>query len=342
MKFDMQKMKYAIGLFLFVTLCQISVLHATSLSDAVNTVKQMLGQGKSKAEIANYVNQVVDNRIIALNRDTNDESRLLDSQQYDMIKETFDAWSHEGVGVDDPYAAAHWVWQNRAGHCQEHAHTSYHILMMALESGEEIGEFACGDHVYVIWGIPKGFTGEITIDVLNSWGDAYIIDPWLDVCKPTSDIGRLDLTLTKAGFYDINRVATWSYSSYQRKYDKWLNSCEDFKGKYGATSDKLIVTEVNGKSNIQVGQTMKMMPAGVFQVMQNKNEVTIVFRGSELNGMAIGRLAILNDVVKGNTIYANLTKVKIGGKVKLKVVMEIKHPSTGAVVTREGILSKVQ
>jgi len=87
---------------------------------------------------------------------------------------------------------------------------------------------------------------------------------------------------------------------------------------------------------------MNMMPAGVFQVKQKKNEVTVVFRGSELSGTAIGRLAILNDVVKGNTIYVNLTKVKIGGKVKLKVVMEIKHPSTGAVITREGILSKVQ
>lgn len=328
-------------LMIIITLGVVSLSQAGSLSDAVKTVRQMRAQGKTKGEIAKYVNQVVDNRIVSLNQDTNDESGQLSSQKYSMIKETFDAWSHEGVDVDDPYAAAYWAWQNEAGHCQENAHTAYHILMMATESGDEIGEFACGDHIYVIWGIPKDFSGEITIDAMNSWKDAYIIDPWLGVCKPTSEVGRLDLTLTKAGFYDINRVATWSYSNYKRKYDIWLKNCEDFSGNYGATSDKLIVTDVSGNSNIQIGQTMNMMPAGVFQVKQKKNEVTIIFRGSELSGTAIGRLAILNNVVKGNTIYANLTKVKINGKMTLKVVMKIKNPSTGAIITREGILTKV-
>jgi hypothetical protein len=341
MKSIAPRVKYIVFFFLFITLCFASLSHAGSLSDVVKTVKQMMAQGKTRSEIAIYVNQSVDSRIVSLNRDTNDESRQLGTQKYNIIKESFDAWSHEGVDVDDPYAAAHWAWQNEAGHCQENAHTAYHILMMATESGDEIGEFACGDHIYVIWGVPKDFSGEITIDAMNSWKDAYIIDPWLGVCKPTSEVGRMDLTLTKAGFYDINRVATWSYSNYKRKYDLWLKNCEDFSGNYGAISDQLIVTEVSGQSNIEVGQTMKMMPAGVFQVTQKKNEVTVVFRGSELSGTAIGRLAILNDVIKGNTIQVNLTKVKISGKMKLRVVMKIKNPSTGAVITREGILAKV-
>ena len=341
MKAKSPRVKNIVMFLVFIVLCFASLSHAGSLSDAVKTVRQMKVQGKTRSEIAEYVNQVVDSRIVSLNRDTNDESRLLGSQQYDMIKETFDAWSHEGIDVDDPYAAAHWAWQNEAGHCQENAHTVYHILMMATESGDEIGEFACGDHIYVVWGIPKDFSGEITIDVMNNWKDAYIIDPWLGVCKPTSEVGRLDLGLTKAGFYDINRVATWSFSNYKRKYDMWLKSCEEFSGNYGATSDKLIVIDVSGNSNIQVGQSMKMMPAGIFEVKQKKNEVTVVFRGSELAGTAIGRLAILNDVVKGNTIYANLTKIKINGKVKLRVVMKIKNPNTGAIITRAGILTKV-
>lgn len=341
MKLDLRRAKYAIGLFVVIIMYSVTLLHAVLLSEVVATVKQMRAQGKSREKIAKYVNDIVDNRIVSLNRDTNDESGQLNSQQYGMIKETFDAWSHEGVDVDDPYAAAHWAWQNRAGHCQENAHTAYHILMMATESGDEIGEFVCGEHIYVIWGIPKDFSGEITIDVVNNWKDAYIIDPWFGVCKPTSEVGRLDFTLTKAGFYDISRVATWSFSNYKRKYDMWLKNCEDFSGNYGATLDKLIVTDVSGNSNIQIGQTMKMMPAGVFQVKQKKNEVTVVFRGSELSGTAIGRLAMLNDVVKGNTIYVNLTKVNIDGKVKLRVVMKIKNPDTGAIITREGILTKV-
>ena len=85
--------------------------------------------------------------------------------------------------MDDPFASAHWTWENRSGHCQENAHMAYHILMMAGRSGEELGELACGDHVYVAWGIPRGFTGEVTIAAINSWKDAWIIDPWL---KPST------------------------------------------------------------------------------------------------------------------------------------------------------------
>jgi hypothetical protein len=340
MKLNTHHLHYLIALLIAGILCQAAVVQAASLSDVVKTVRQMKAQGKSRAQIARYINDEVDKRIVSLNQETNDEQGQLSNQQYDMIKKAFDAWSDEGVDVDEPYAAAHWAWQNRAGHCQENAHTAYHILMMATESDDEIGELACGDHIYVVWGIPEDFTGKITIDALNSWNDAYIIDPWLGVCKPTTEVGRLDLTLTKAGFYDINRVATWSFSNYKRKYDMWLKNCEDFSGNYGGPSDQLIVTQVSGQSNIQVGQTMKLMPPGVFQVKQKDNKITVVFRGSELTGTGIGRLAVLNDVVKGNTIRADLTKIKIGGKTKLKVVMVIKNPGTGALITREGILSK--
>ena len=335
-------LRFIFCVFLIVML-HASSLFAVSLSDAVKTVKTMITQGKSRGEIANYVTQVVDNRIISLNRDTSDENELLTSQRYNMYKECFDAWSQEGVDIDEPYAAAHWSWQNEVGHCQENAHTAYHILMMALESGDEIGEFACGDHIYFILGVPKGFTGEITIETLNNWQDAYVIDPWLGVCKPTSEIGRLDLTLTQAGLYSIDRVATWSYATYKRKYDIWLKSCDNFSGKYGTESDKLIVTKVSGKSNVVEGQTMKMMPAGVFQVSQSKNnEVLVIYRASEIAGSAVGRIAVLRDVLKGNIFYANFTKIKIGGKEKLKVVLKTKNPKTNTVIIREGILTKVQ
>ena len=325
---------------LVVTPGPVFSMSTGSLPDVVTEVKQMIAQGKPRREIANYVHRVVDERIVSMNRDTPDEKGSLGSHAYAINKQAFDAWSTEGVDVDEPYAAAHWSWQNRVGHCQENAHTVYHILMMALGSGETISEFACGDHIYVVWGVPRECAGKVTIADMNGWPDAYVIDPWLGVCKPTSEVDRLDLTLTKAGFYSIDRVARWSYSTYTRKYDAWLNSCEDFSGNYGVASDKLIVTEVSGQSNITVGQIQYMKPAGIFQVSQKKREVTVTFRAARISGTAVGRIVVLNSKEQGTISYATLTKVKINGVVALKVLLKTVTPETGATVVREGILTK--
>ena len=311
-----------------------------SLEEAVQAVKRMLGQGRPRAEIAAWVTRTVDERIASMNQEIPDERGRLSAAGYGVAKEAFDAWSREGVGVDDPFASAHWTWENRVGHCQENAHMAYHIMMMAGESGEEIGELACGDHIYLVWGIPPGFSGDITIDKLNSWKNAFIIDPWLGVCKPTSEVGRLDLTLTKAGFYAINRVATWSYANYLKKYKRWLQSCEDLGGRWGQESDRLVVTEVSGPSNIALGQAQFMKPAGCFQVeAAGPCRLRVVFRNSTLEGSANGRIATLTNVVQGNTVAASLSLVKISGRACLKVIL--RSTAAGARITREGILRKL-
>jgi hypothetical protein len=327
---------------ILVCIC-VAGLRAASLSDIIQHVKGMKAQGKSHAEIAQYITATVDDHIIAMNRDTPDENEQLSSQQYNMYKEAFDKWSLEGVDVDAPYAAAHWCWQNRIGHCQEHAHIVYHILMLSLESGKDMREFSCGDHAYVIWGVPENCPGKLSISDLNSWDNAYIIDPWLGVYMSTKDVGRSDLTLTKAGFLWIDRIVDRTYKAYKKEYDLWLKKAADFTGKYGAESDKLIVTEVSGATNIKVGQIMNTKPAGVFQVDQTQdNEVTVTFRASKLKGSALGRTVILNDVVSGNVSYAHLTLFKSGSTKKLKVYLKTTNPNTGVVIIREGILTKVQ
>jgi hypothetical protein len=313
---------------------------AGSLDEAVQTARRMMAQGRPRAEIAAWVTRTVDERIASLNQDVADERGRLHASGYDVAKESFDAWSNEGVGVDDPFASAHWTWENRVGHCQENAHMAFHLLMMAGESGEEIGELACGDHIYVVWGIPRGFTGEITIAKINSWGNAFIIDPWLGVCKPASQVGRLDLALTKAGFYAINRVATWSFANYLKKYKLWLQSCEDLGGRYGLESDRLVVTAVSGSSRITLGQAQLMKPAGCLEVtVAGPCRVRLVFRGSILEGGANGRIAVLSKVIQGNTVGASLSLVKISSRDCLKVIL--RSTSGGASITREGILRKL-
>jgi hypothetical protein len=212
---------------------------------------------------------------------------------------------------------------------------------MVENSGEESGEFACGDHIYVIWGVPKDHSGAVTIDVINSWDNAFVIDSWLGMCKPCKDVGRTDLALTKGGFYDITRVATWSFANYDKKYALWLKQCEDLSGNYGADTDVLIVTEVYGPSNIEVGQTMNTKPAGVFKVHQISSAVTVEYRAAKISGSAVGRLAVLSDVDTGNLSLVTITKVKINGVWNLKVYMKTIDPKTGTAIVREGLLTRV-
>lgn len=328
------------GLILSLALAWPATDAPGSLDDAVQAVKGMIAQGRPRAEIAAWVTRTVDERIVSLNRSGADERGGLHDSAYGVAREAFDAWSKEGVGVDDPYASAHWTWENRAGHCQENAHMAYHILMLAGGSGEELGELACGDHVYVAWGIPRGFAGEVTIAAINSWKDAWIIDPWLGVCKPAAEMGRLDLEMTKAGFQDINRVATWSHANYLRKYQAWLRDCADLGGRYGLESDALVVTGVSGSSSIALGQKQFMKPAGCFQVAAvGPCRVRVTFRNSVLEGSASGRLAALNRVIEGNTRSASISLVKISGRECLKVTL--RSEAGGAAIVREGILRKL-
>ncbi len=311
-----------------------------SLDEAVQTVKDMIARGKPRAEIAAWVTRTVDERIASLNQDTADERGGLNDAAYGVARESFDAWSENGVGVDEPYASAHWTWENRVGHCQENAHLAYHLLMLAGGTGAGLGELACGDHIYVVWGMPDDFNGPITIAAINSWKDAFIIDPWLGVCKPARDIGRLDLEMTKAGFKDINRVATWSHASYMKKYQLWLKGCNGLGGRYGLETDRLLVTAVSGRSNIVVGQSQFMKPAGCFQVeAAGPCRVRVTFRNSVLEGNANGRLAVLNKVVQGNTQSASISLVRINGRDCLKVIL--RSQAGGATVVREGILRKI-
>ncbi|HOW44930.1 MAG TPA: hypothetical protein PK919_07135 [Candidatus Aminicenantes bacterium] len=328
------------GLVLSLAIARSAPGRGESLDDAVQAVQAMIAQGRPRAEIAAWVTRTVDERLVSLNRKTSDERGGMHDSAYEVSKEAFDAWSREGVGVDEPYASAHWTWVNKVGHCQENAHLAYHILMMAGGSGEDLGELVCGDHVYVAWGIPKGFSGEITIAAINFWKGAWIIDPWQGVCKPAPEVGRLDFEMTKAGFKAINRVATWSYASYLKKYQLWLTDCADLGGRYGLENDTLVVTGVSGSSNIAIGQKQFMKPAGCFQVVvSGPCRVRVTFRNSVLEGNANGRLAALNQVIEGNTRSASVSLVKISGRECLKVTL--RSEAGGVAVIREGILRKI-
>lgn len=314
-----------------------------TLPGMVQEVKGMLGAGKPRAEIAQWINARVDERLVALNLDTPDERQMLSPAQYNQKKSVFDAWSDQGLTyqTDEPYVAAHWVWENGFGHCQEHAHTVFHILMMALEKGDNIGDYAWGDHAFVIWGLPDGFQGNPTLEVMKGWNNAFLIDPWLGACFPTNDARFFKWYQERGGSAQIERVAAYPYKVYQKRYEMWLNKCPSLAGSYGAESEELVVTDVLGNSNIALGQIQKIRPAGDFKVTQNQCDVTVSFKAGVLTGRATGFVAGLTNVVSGALTKASICAIKIAGQDKLLVRLVGKSPQTGATIIREGLLSKI-
>lgn len=116
--------------------------------------------------------------------------------------------------------------------------------------------------------------------------------------------------------------------------------CENFIGNYGVYADELVVTHVAGESNITVGQTQKMRPAGVFKIAQADDcHIVVEFRASQIEGRVAGNLATLTEVITGTITGGTLLKISENGKTRLKVILKTTHTDTGAVITREGKLT---
>jgi hypothetical protein len=98
-----------------------------------------------------------------------------------------------------------------------------HILIMAGE-GKNVAELQCGDHVYVAWGIPLDSKKQLKIEDLREWKNAYIIDPWEGIVKPTTNVSTQDKMQTDGGSQDIMRVSQMGSRVYVRQYEKWLKT----------------------------------------------------------------------------------------------------------------------
>lgn|GEM_PF-3072530 len=311
-----------------------------SLEHLVAQVKRMNARGQSRGEIAAFVTREVDQRIVSLNRSSADEQGGIPTAVHTMKKGVFDAWSRTGIGVDEPWSSAHWTWINRVGHCQENAHMAYHVLMMALGSGSEIRELACGDHIFVVWGVPPDAPGQVSITDLNRWPDTWIIDPWQGLCKPGRDVGRMDWHMTKGGLKSMELVASWTHGVYSRKYDRWKQAVNQLCGDWGREGDQLVVTAVSGNARVRVGQVMSVRPPGIFKVSRTPSgTLRLDFRAASIEGAAAGNTARLTRKLRGTLVSAGLTWVKVKGRGECLQVTLVSSGS-GMSMTREGLLTR--
>lgn len=292
----------------------------TEIRQQVSNIVELRRAGKPRNEIAQWVTDVVDARLRASNRSERDERGAIPKK--DWLK--FDRWRQDGIEVDDPWAATHWAWQNRLGQCNESAYMAYHLLIMGLQSSgvsdptEELRMFTCGEHVYLIWGVPstvKKYIGVTKEDFL-SWNDAWIIDPWVGVCGTDEAILenvkvlRKQAVLKKQTEEELEDLEedvslgwerwfpttgtmhagwTFRFKLYEKGYTRWLYECKPFEGVYFAEAGKQF---------------------GPLTIRQKGCYLWVRFGNHDLQGEARGEWAYLDQVNAGGLGSVALGKRK--------------------------------
>lgn len=126
----------------------------------------------------------------------------------------------------------------------------------------------------------------------------------------------------------------------------------------GGWQGDLVVKDIQGQSNIAIGQSRRVTPAQ-FRLEQEGNEVTLVFGGSKIKGYfepadfmatTIGRErtqtvvenVVLREPLEGSLVRAHLKYHHGAGAGGLagKLVVEIEQRSTSATITSGGMLAR--
>jgi hypothetical protein len=126
----------------------------------------------------------------------------------------------------------------------------------------------------------------------------------------------------------------------------------------GGWQGDLVVKEVQGQSNIQVGQSRRVAP-NQFRIEQDGTEVTLVFGGNKIKGyfgpadfMETGAgqqrtQTVVENVTLLEPIEGNLSRAQLkyhhgagAGGLAGQLVVEIEQRSTGATITSGGMLKR--
>jgi|GEM_PF-5535118 hypothetical protein len=144
--------------FLIIPACAVATEYPTTLDGAVKKVIEMKKDGKTRDEIAQYITEVVDDRI----HNKNSFERIFAHWKHLVPGElagpsekdiNFNKWRKSGGAEADYITTAKWAWKNQYGQCAECAAVTYYILKKA--GYKDVRIINRPDHRFVIWGIGK-------------------------------------------------------------------------------------------------------------------------------------------------------------------------------------------
>ncbi len=181
-----------------------------TLDAALDEIKQMVADGKSREEIARRATAIVDVHVTSSN---NLErltilGNLVSSVLGDSAQDRrFADWRDKQGGADKQYEdIAAWVWDSRYGQCIENAALTYYLLRKAGFDDARI--FARPDHAFVVWGMDE----EADPNDRASWDDPQVIllDSWNSGTTRMGVAGYEDRQCGGSGGEEIQDV-TWRH-----------------------------------------------------------------------------------------------------------------------------------
>jgi hypothetical protein len=159
-----------------------------TLDDAVDEIKQLINEGKSRWYIAARVRTIADIQI----DNVNDFERLLQSWKHWVPfylagesdeDRNFKNWRDEPGGADKQYDdQANWAWDNKIGQCSENSCLVYYLLKKAGAKNIRIFGQKDPEHAFVVWGMDE----EAEPNDPSSWTNEVIVpDGWQPISKIT-------------------------------------------------------------------------------------------------------------------------------------------------------------
>ncbi len=187
-----------------------------TLDDAIEAVKLMKQDGRSRQEIASWLATTMDNRVVNINsmeRMTLLENWIPRISSTSSSDAAFGAWRNQANF--DYESTAEWTWENRVGQCSEHAGTAYYILKRAGIEGN-LRIFTAPGHEVAVWGIDSGADPNDP----STWGnEAWVVDGWLGKALNPGEVQ--ENSYFKAGGSVDERPIVESTTSFDNKATAW-------------------------------------------------------------------------------------------------------------------------
>jgi hypothetical protein len=155
------------------------LMRPVSLQDAVDEIKAMIEQGKSRWDIAKRVTNIADGKIVNANPGTYEFHTWPSNWLWPLVdsadNQIFDQWRSQGGADKQYYDQANWVWDHKYGQCSENSSLVYYLLKRAGINDIRVFGRSDPDHAFVVWGMDE----EADPNDASAWTDNVIVpDGW--------------------------------------------------------------------------------------------------------------------------------------------------------------------
>lgn len=138
----------------------------SSLGQVISKTKEMYESGTDKRKIAEWLTNVVDNRITCSNNSEALTRPIWASLQVYWLR-------NDPSNSGEYFDVANAAWSRQYGNCGENSAVVYYVLKKAGVK-ENVRVLRTKEHSFCVWNLPP----TASTNEPSTWGDALIVDPW--------------------------------------------------------------------------------------------------------------------------------------------------------------------